>query len=147
TGLEYDADKVIDVKCARSDDFYILDIKVEGRTVVSLSANEDKLIKVELREQPNTVFTGDVVTNQDIDVSSIESAWLEEAGTNWRVEDKRVVFSNSRRKEMPILLPLKEPELYTPKGVHAVYGQPDMIFAITLGILKKRHTLMSGPTG
>lgn len=68
---------------------------------------------------------------------------------SWSIDEEKGVFKcwlpNGMAVELPIV---EEPGPFTPQGhVHEVLGQPELIFAIALGIKLGKHTLLSGPTG
>jgi len=67
----------------------------------------------------------------------------------WSISDDGLTFKCWLPNGNAIELPIEEsPGEFTPtEFVPEVLGQPELIFAIALGIKLKKHTLLTGPTG
>lgn len=143
---------VIEIACERSDDFRNLFIKIGEKNIATLTADKEGIVKFELREQDDVIFTGDHMASPE-EITGIDSAWLEEQGTNWRVEKAtakksgNVVFTYPKTGASIELPVASSPDIFTPKNTFPVYGQPEMLFALAMGIKHNRHTNLSGPTG
>lgn len=143
----------IELSCERSDDFKNMYLKIGDKNIATLSADKDGVVNVELREQNDVIFTGDIVTMPE-EVTALDSAWLEAQGTNWREDvytlDKRrksVVFTYPKTGASIEIPKAAKPDIFTPKNTFPIYGQPAMLFALAMGIKHGRHTNLSGPTG
>lgn len=144
-GGDHKKNGMIALSVERDGNFKALTIKYEGKPITSYRADDKGVISVDIREQDNVVVTGDVSTTT-ARAEEFESAWLEHEGTNWRVEEEYVLFTYPRT-QATVSLPKKSPDKFTPSNTYPVYGQPEMIFALAMGMAHNRHTILSGPTG
>jgi MoxR-like ATPase len=120
-------------------------VKIEGKPCASFQSDKNGVVTLNVREQDNIILTGDVGTASRR-ASEFESAWLEDEGTNWKIEDDSVLFTYPKTNQT-LSLPKISPGRYCPKDTFPVYGQPEMIFALAMGMKFNRHTILSGPTG
>lgn len=124
-------------------------ITLEDRTIAEFEAPIKGDVICTLLQEEGIKFTGDVVTSKE-ETELIESAWLADQGTNWRGEKDGVIFTNpisGQSLKLPKADQSNPHAIYVPKGVPQIYGQPDMIFSLTMGMHYGVNTLLSGPTG
>lgn len=136
---------MITIGVERDDDFKVLTLKIDGKPITSYRSDDNGVVSVDVREQDNVVIGGDIAVTSEKS-RAFETAWLEDAGTNWRVEKDEVVFTYPPTGAS-LSLPRVEPGKYTPVNTYPVYGQPAMLFALAMGMKFDRHTILSGPTG
>jgi len=144
-GTDMDSEKV-DLVVERSQDLQEVTCLIEERPVVIFSSNAAGEVVVDVRQQDGIKLAGDVGHGDD-DKRELASAWLEGQGTNWRDDGSEVVFTLSKGQASIALPKADKPGILTPTNIHPVYGQPDMLFAIAMGIEYGDHTILSGPTG
>lgn len=138
-------DGFVDLTVERDGEFKALTIKIDGKPITSYRADKSGVISVDVREQDNVVITGDVNTTSP-KAEAFESAWLEAEGTNWRVEGLDMVFTYPKTKAS-LALPIHDGGKYVPVNTFPVFGQPEMVFSVVMGMAHNRHTILSGPTG
>lgn len=136
----------VPITIARDADLKYLVVQYEEKPVLTIRADKDGKLSIDYREQDNVFISGDINSGPAKVVEEFETAWLESEGTNWRVEDERVIFTNPSTN-YSIELPRVTPGILTPKNIQPIYGQPEMVFTVAMGIANGNHTLLSGPTG
>lgn len=140
-------DEFVDIKIHRTHSMDKQWISIYDKKVIELTSDSEGEIQVELLQQPMVSFTGDPVTSP-IKREKITSAWLASEGTNWKVENSYVVFTNPTTGES-VKLPKADPKkgTYVPSGVPAIYGQPEMMFTLAMSMHYGVNSLLKGPTG
>lgn len=135
----------IDLQIVRDPNFKSMTVKHDGRPITTFRSDTEGIISVDVRDQPGVILGGDI-NMHPAKVEEFESAWLESEGTNWRVEKDEVIFTNPKTG---FSIPLKRTERgqFCPEGIYPVYGQPEIVFTVAMGLAHNRHTILSGPTG
>jgi MoxR-like ATPase len=129
------------------------------QATISMADSAEELVSLEFDPLSKKLVVG-VKDGAPVDVVSginkvpvITKASAAEVGNDdsrtWSIDREAGVFScwlpNRNKVELPIE---KEPGDYTPtETIPEVLGQPQLIFAIALGIKLGKHSLLSGPTG
>lgn len=66
---------------------------------------------------------------------------------NWKIDGERMVIWNPQNDAEIVLDRASAPGERTPSGVPEIYGQPELLFEVAMGISLGQNVLLSGPTG